>query len=374
MRIGCARSIDSRGWEEPSTNPYKNRPPKRTCPPTPRWGKENSTEEKKINIDAAGLGDRSQPNRLQEETQIICPVGNGACRTAIPSEEADQDGPRRHPAAGHAVRGLPEPAGQFGLPLSRCLPLVARGPLRPELPAAHAARRGTLLLAGGPYRSCPRWWHVDLVDLAGAVARRTRTPLAESGAKELLTCGDLACLVGADDGIARVLDPATVAVTVLPHGLSEENKAGEGWGRRESFHVVAYAFGRVSSTGEYKLLRLVRLLRYTPGRGGGLMAEVLSLDGDARWRSRRSPPVLVAADRMDAMAVVNGIMYFLAVQIEQLPFVVNNSVSVQAGSIASFNLETEEWMPILRGSLNGRRRQGNAELMLQQEPPLLTLT
>ena len=106
-------------------------------------------------------------------------------------------------------------------------------------------------------------------------------------------------------------------MTVLPHGLSEENKAAEGWGRRESFHVVAYAFGRVSSTGEYKLLRLVRLLRYTPARGGGLLAEVLTLDGDARWRSRRSPPVIVAAD---SMVVVDGIVYFLAAQIEQLPF------------------------------------------------------
>ncbi|KAG2620396.1 hypothetical protein PVAP13_3NG092900 [Panicum virgatum] len=207
-------------------------------------------------------------------------------------------------------------------------------------------------------RSCPRSWHVDLVDLAGTVARRTRTPEAEGGAKELLTCGDLACLVGADDGIARVLDPATGAVTVLPHGLSEENKVAEGWGRRESFHVVAYAFGRVSSTGEYKLLRLVRLLRYTPARGGGLLAEVLTLDGDARWRSRRSPPVIVAAD---SMVVVDGIVYFLAAQIEQLPFFVNNRVSGQPGSIASFNLETEEWMPIIRGSLNGR------------QPPLLTL-
>ncbi|XP_039803765.1 F-box protein At3g07870-like [Panicum virgatum] len=236
--------------------------------------------------------------------------------------------------------------------------------------AAHTARRGPLLLAAGPYRSCPRSWHVDLVDLAGTVARRTRTPEAEGGAKELLTCGDLACLVGADDGIARVLDPATGAVTVLPHGLSEENKVAEGWGRRESFHVVAYAFGRVSSTGEYKLLRLVRLLRYTPARGGGLLAEVLTLDGDARWRSRRSPPVIVAAD---SMVVVDGIVYFLAAQIEQLPFFVNNRVSGQPGSIASFNLETEEWMPIIRGSLNGRRQGNPPELMLQQEPPLLTL-
>jgi hypothetical protein len=77
---------------------------------------------------------------------------------------------------------------------------------------------------------------------------------------------------------------------------------------------------------------------------------------------------------MDSMVVVDGIVYFLAAQIGQLPFVVNNSLSVQpAGSIASFNLEAEDWMPILRGSLNGRR-QGNPELMLQEEPPLLTLT
>ena len=46
--------------------------------------------------------------------------------------------------------------------------------------AAHAARRGPLLLAAGPYRSCPRSWHVDLVDLAGTVARRRAAPLCSS--------------------------------------------------------------------------------------------------------------------------------------------------------------------------------------------------
>ncbi|CAL4907119.1 unnamed protein product [Urochloa decumbens] len=241
--------------------------------------------------------------------------------------------------------------------------------------AAHAARRGPLLLAAAPYRSRPSSCHVDLVDLAGAVAVWTRVSEG-GGVRELLPCGDLACLVG-NDGRVRVLDPAAGAVTAVPHGLSPENEAaGGGWARGESFQAVAYAFGRVSSTGEHKLLRLVRFLRYAPGRRGGQLIEVLTVGGgEATWRSRRGTPFVVAGDA-DYMAVVDGVVYFLAVMAQQLPFAVNGVVSGELGSIAAFDLETEEWMPILRGSLSTRRQGGNPEplTMLRHESPLLTLT
>ncbi|CAN6333682.1 unnamed protein product [Urochloa humidicola] len=234
--------------------------------------------------------------------------------------------------------------------------------------AAHEARRGPLLLAAGPYRNHLLSWHVDLVDLAGAIAKRTRVTEGR-GVRELLPCGDLACIVGFD-GRARVLDPSAGAVTAVPHGLSEENEAAAGWARGETFQAVAYAFGRVASTGEHKLLRLVRLLRYTPNRRAGQLVEVLTVGGiDATWRSRQRPPFLVAGDGADSIAVVNGVVYFLAVGVEQLPFAVNGVVIAEPGSIAAFNLDTEEWMPVLRGSLRIHRQGSTMPL----ESPLLTL-
>ncbi|CAN6328886.1 unnamed protein product [Urochloa humidicola] len=235
--------------------------------------------------------------------------------------------------------------------------------------AAHATRRGPLLLAAAPYRSDPLSWHVDLVDLAGAIAKRTR--VAEGrGVRELLPCGELACLVGYD-GRARVLDPAASAVTAVPHDVSPENKAAAGWARGETFQAVAYAFGRVASTGQHKLLRLVRLLRYAPGRRGGQLVEVFTIGGgDATWRSRQRPPFLVAGDGADSIAVVDGVVYFLAVRVEHLPFAVNGVAIAEPGSVAAFNLETEEWMPVLRGSLR-IHRQGTT---MPLESPLLTLT
>ena len=40
--------------------------------------------------------------------------------------------------------------------------------------------RSPLLLTAGPYRSYPRSWHVDLVDLTGTVARQRAAPLYSS--------------------------------------------------------------------------------------------------------------------------------------------------------------------------------------------------
>ncbi|CAL4892609.1 unnamed protein product [Urochloa decumbens] len=216
--------------------------------------------------------------------------------------------------------------------------------------AAHAARRGPLLLAAAAYRRRRSSWHIDLVDLTGAIATRTRLPEG-GGVRELLPCGDLACLVG-NDGRARVLDPAAGAVTACRRRTRRRRAAGRA------------------------LLRLVRFLRYAPGRRGGQLIEVLTVGGgEARWRSRRGPPFVVAGDA-DYMAVVDGVVYFLAVMAQQLPFAVNGVVSGELGSIAAFDLETEEWMPILRGSLSTRRQGGNPEplTMLRHESPLLTLT
>ncbi|BAT00485.1 F-box protein At3g07870 [Oryza sativa Japonica Group] len=244
----------------------------------------------------------------------------------------------------------------------------------PRFVAAHAARRGALLVAtGAPCRtSRGSGGHVDLVGLAGDVVRRTR---AEEGVLELSTCGDLACVVGTDRR-ARVLHPVTGAGAddPLPHDLAEENKPWAGWRLEERFHAFTHAFGRASSTGEYKVLRVASL---SPDLRVEQLVEVLALDragrahAGARWRGMPRPPFHLAGASNAGMAVVAGVVHFLAVDIP-LPFLPfeHDDDDIHHGAIARFDLDTEQWRPLLRGPLNIHQIQQDNDL----SPPLLTLT
>ncbi|EEE66750.1 hypothetical protein OsJ_23455 [Oryza sativa Japonica Group] len=228
----------------------------------------------------------------------------------------------------------------------------------PRFVAAHAARRGRPARRHRRPRagtSRGSGGHVDLVGLAGDVVRRTR---AEEGVLELSTCGDLACVVGTDRR-ARVLHPVTGAGAddPLPHDLAEENKPWAGWRLEERFHAFTHAFGRASSTGEYKVLRVASL---SPDLRVEQLVEVLALDR-AGPRPRRNA----------GMAVVAGVVHFLAVDIP-LPFLPfeHDDDDIHHGAIARFDLDTEQWRPLLRGPLNIHQIQQDNDL----SPPLLTLT
>jgi outer membrane protein assembly factor BamB len=102
--------------------------------------------------------------------------------------------------------------------------------------------------------------------------------------------------------------------------------------------------GQVSSTGEYKLIRIVSV-------GDRQLCEVITLDGTnyGRWRGKECPPSLIYAGRGEHMrrVVVDGVAYFL---LNFYSSYCNTGVlTIEPGSIAMFNLETEEWMATLRG-------------------------
>lgn len=71
------------------------------------------------------------------------------------------------------------------------------------------------------------------------------------------------------------------------------------------------------------------------------------------------------------MAVVAGVVHFLAVDIP-LPFLPfeHDDDDIHHGAIARFDLDTEQWRPLLRGPLNIHQIQQDNDL----SPPLLTLT
>ena len=109
------------------------------------------------------------------------------------------------------------------------------------------------------------------------------------------------------------------------------------------------------SAGEYKALRITRYSFDSKDK----VCEVITIGADGSnhgvWREmprtpslmctgddvRRSPSI---ADEMKCV-VVDGLVHFLI----EFKSIYSVELTCEPGSIASFNLETEEWMPILHG-------------------------
>jgi hypothetical protein len=233
--------------------------------------------------------------------------------------------------------------------------------------AEHKSRHPDPLLAVA-YRDQDRANGVDVLDLSGNIVRRI--PSIESDIVLTDESGRVVGVVPTDrDSITVlprsrldlicftrelhplglfVLNPATGATLVLPECHSEElahdDEIQANYGRGD---VKSCALGKVSSTGEYKAIRIVSVGR----RDERQLCEVITLDGAncGRWRGKQSPPALIFAGRGERMrcAVVDGVVHFL---MDFFSSIFNTGVmTIEPGSIASFNLETEEWMGTLRG-------------------------
>ncbi|KAL6880718.1 hypothetical protein ACP4OV_012283 [Aristida adscensionis] len=170
---------------------------------------------------------------------------------------------------------------------------------------------------------------VRLLDTAsGAVVARL-DGLGDGG---LGVCGDLLCLVGAGGAAVRVINPATGAVTEFP------GRAAAHGARPTS---SAFVFGHVPATGEYKVL-CVYAVHGKPGQS----CDVVTLAGGEQcWRPAQSPPMCVEMSNPRSRAVTQGVAHFLSPN------------TVESDSIASFDLDKEEWRPtLIRGPLSGEGR------------------
>ncbi|CAN6180660.1 unnamed protein product [Urochloa humidicola] len=206
--------------------------------------------------------------------------------------------------------------------------------------AAHMARHREPLLAFA--RRGEDYTHsVDLVDLSGELVKRI--PTSDDGIGVLGTRLELICVASRYHHMPLwVLNPATGAALALPCGYD---------------HVERYAFGRVSTTGQYKALRITRGFRGDPK---DKICEVITIDADGSncgvWREMHKPPCRFCTgdavsrdssitDEMKCV-VVDGVVHFM---IDFKTTFNSTWISIEPGSIASFNLETEEWMPTLHG-------------------------
>ncbi|TVU41355.1 hypothetical protein EJB05_14863, partial [Eragrostis curvula] len=140
----------------------------------------------------------------------------------------------------------------------------------------------------------------------------------------------------------RLLDPAANGtIYALPDGLAQEHEVH---GLDISDYSVMVASSRIPATGELKVLRV--LSSHPNNDAPGQLCEVYTLGGDQcrRWRGIDAPPHDVTFGQW-CSAVINGIVYFLS----------DEHVHDQdAGPdrIASFDLQTQEWRPSLRGPLS----------------------
>ncbi|KAF7060220.1 hypothetical protein CFC21_067021 [Triticum aestivum] len=233
----------------------------------------------------------------------------------------------------------------------------------PLFVAAHKSRHRTAppLLAMG-YRDGSGVSGVAISDLSGNVVKRIPStgyeivgvnksgdPIGRFTSKNDSICVvrtrlDLVCFNWIDYPQAfSVLNPATGATIDLPTGRSEELEHElevEGIDKW-CCQVESCAFGQVSSTREYKALRVFRI-------DDRQVCEVITFDGTnhGSWRRKQDPPSHICTSRNMRHAVIDGVVYFLMDFCSS--YFETGGVTIEPGSVASFNLETEEWS-VLRG-------------------------
>ncbi|CAL5089195.1 unnamed protein product [Urochloa decumbens] len=229
----------------------------------------------------------------------------------------------------------------------------------PAFAAAHAARhRHPLIVAGYATRTSRGgvlYAILDLVSGRVVVRRRVHAAAAGAGAGEMAAAENewvastglgLVCAVaeGASGVSCRLLDPAAGggadARAQLPRGLAEEHAAHE---REISHHAAMVALGEVAATGEHKVLRVLHLF---PDMSRQLY-EIITLEiGGTGSRSRRRKTVDPTHNvQLGTWAVIDSIVYFFSSEFVE-------GQDVMPDRIASFDLETEEWRPTMRGPVS----------------------
>ncbi|KAJ1288166.1 hypothetical protein BS78_02G069500 [Paspalum vaginatum] len=215
----------------------------------------------------------------------------------------------------------------------------------PHLIAAHAARHPLPLIVTG-YDDDTSEHHstgsgntgiiIDIMDLSGHVVKRVRTKTPETEQVMFIQLGLVCTGRGFGHGASyKLLNLSTGAVCALPEGYAPHEEP-----------IMDYqtfvALGKVESTGEYKVLRVIE--NSDEHEEPEQLYEVCTLDVDgigsntSCWRGNKAP---LDQDIVDVgrwkNVVIGGIVYFLSF----VPIY-----------ISSFDLETEEWRQNLQGPLS----------------------
>ncbi|KAF8689269.1 hypothetical protein HU200_042061 [Digitaria exilis] len=214
---------------------------------------------------------------------------------------------------------------------------------------AHAARHRDQFIAAS-FRGDRE--HIHVMDLSGRVVKRLPIRISESK-HYLLYSFDLVGLADVDGGCS-LIDPVAGATTHLPKMVL---KGSTNWefcydDDKKELERCVFRAGRVDSTGESKVLRIVCRAyadvddfdEHHP------VSSVLTINGGdgAQWRETRSHPAfLVNMDCMDGGVVVGSTIHFFwsrlyptATQMQLM------RDGVDVDFISSFDLAAEEWTSI----------------------------
>ncbi|CAL4892518.1 unnamed protein product [Urochloa decumbens] len=167
---------------------------------------------------------------------------------------------------------------------------------------------------------------LQVLDLSGDVVKRLRiTDERDEGDMLLRGIPPGVCIAWCCRK-ACVLNPATGDVTVLDtNRLSKVNGV-----------FTKFVVGRIPATGEHKVLHIYQDTR-NRSNDERQKCNVTTLDSrDHKWRSRPGPPTRIV---WDSPPVIGGVAYFF----------VNSCFTEDNGTqgIASFDLETEDWRPVI---------------------------
>jgi hypothetical protein len=213
----------------------------------------------------------------------------------------------------------------------------------PTFIKAHAAMHPGLILALAADKG-----HIDVVDFSGSIVKQIRVPTAQEEAA-LSAHPGRSFLFQANNRV-RMVDPYTGGVFTLPFDNHDDPvlRRQSTWSTRTD-----YVIGRDTSTGHHKVLRILTHanLFSSPLEQ---VCHVLSLTGDndnrQRWRQRPSPPMFVRSDVDFHGVTIGGFVFFLAGSVfntyDDIHDRCNDRMyNMNMESIASFDLEKEQWRP-----------------------------
>ncbi|KAK3126627.1 hypothetical protein QOZ80_7AG0559540 [Eleusine coracana subsp. coracana] len=139
----------------------------------------------------------------------------------------------------------------------------------------------------------------DIMDLSGNVVKRIRsTGEGIRNDSMVSACGDFICVANMRNNTFQLLNPATGALYTVPDKLAEEHRVHQRY-----ISPTNIVFGQVSSTSEYKVLRVLGHINQAYQ-----LCEVLTLGSShPRCRAKKSPPNVPATQKN---VVIDSIVYF----------------------------------------------------------------
>ncbi|KAF7073932.1 hypothetical protein CFC21_078853 [Triticum aestivum] len=194
-------------------------------------------------------------------------------------------------------------------------------------------------LSGNVVRRIPvTGYEIVMVNQSGDAVRRISSKDEHDSIRVVRSRLDLVCFHwNVYSRTFWVLNPVTGATLDLPMGHSKELEHElEVQGRKWGCHVEWCAFGKVSSTREYKALRICSIRDRQ-------VCEVITFDdtNHGSWRRKQDPPSRICTGLQMRCVVVDEVVYFL--MDFHYTYFETGVIAIVPGSIASFNLEKEEW-------------------------------